>query len=336
VKNEAKVGEGEAQASWRRVVFDTCDPEEARNFARAQEFHLGFPPGAAAHLDMRVSGVFLPGMYLGYLQYGAAVEVRTSPSLDFYRFVAPIRSRLEATFSDETVSCGPGRAILVSPRRIKLVRAEHGNAGLNIFFKGSALRRHLLALLGEPLKSDLEFEPIVDLRRGYGQSLEHFARSALTDLEQSVPLLNPISANLFEQFVMTGLLLAHPHSYSDRLRRRDSRVAPRGVRRAIEYIEANLDEPIGFTDIALASGVPGRTLSQHFRRFRGATPMRYLRDARLDKAHEALRRAEPEESIMSIAGNWGFSHMGRFAGAYRRRFGESPSETLGKRRRGAV
>lgn len=100
----------------------------------------------------------------------------------------------------------------------------------------------------------------------------------------------------------------------------------------MDYIEANLAAPIGFADIAAASGIPGRTLSQHFRRFHDTTPMRWLRDARLDKVHEALRRAEPAESILQIAGNWGFGHMGRFAAAYRKRFGESPAETLRRRR----
>jgi AraC-like DNA-binding protein len=56
-------------------------------------------------------------------------------------------------------------------------------------------------------------------------------------------------------------------------------------------------------------------------------PMHYLRDARLDKVHEALRRAEPEENVISIS-RWGFLHMGRFAAVYRKRFGEAPSETL--------
>jgi transcriptional regulator GlxA family with amidase domain len=151
------------------------------------------------------------------------------------------------------------------------------------------------------------------------------------DLEYAAPLLNPISAALFEQFVMLGLLLAHPHNYSDKLHQSDGQLAPRDVRRAIDYIDANLDEPIGFTDITAAAGIPGRTLSQHFRRFRDTTPMHYLRDARLDKVHEALRRAEPEESIISIASRWGFLHMGRFAAVYRKRFGEAPSETLGRR-----
>jgi transcriptional regulator GlxA family with amidase domain len=32
--------------------------------------------------------------------------------------------------------------------------------------------------------------------------------------------------------------------------------------------------------------------------------------------------------VTAVAWRWGFTHMGRFAIAYRRRFGESPSATL--------
>jgi len=71
---------------------------------------------------------------------------------------------------------------------------------------------------------------------------------------------------------------------------------------------------------------------QHFRDFKGTSPMRYLRTARFGKVREALRRAEPEESITEIAARWGFSHMGRFSVEYRRRFGETPSTTLRRAR----
>jgi len=85
---------------------------------------------------------------------------------------------------------------------------------------------------------------------------------------------------------------------------------------------------IGLPEIVAASGVPGRTLIQRFRDFKGTSPMRYLRAARYTKVREALCRAEPEESITEIAAYWGFTHMGRFSVGYRKRFGESPSQTL--------
>jgi transcriptional regulator GlxA family with amidase domain len=114
------------------------------------------------------------------------------------------------------------------------------------------------------------------------------------------------------------------------LRRREKPIAPRDVKRAIDYMQGHLDVPIRLADVVQASGVPGRTLFKHFNDCRGLSPMRYLRNARLDHIREMLVRAQPEESVTEIAMQWGFTHMGRFSIEYRRRFGESPSETLSR------
>jgi len=242
----------------------------------------------------------------------------------------PLRGGVGALVGRDEVSCRPGRGFLISPTLGRLVRSQRDSFGLNMFLNGPALRRHLAALLGEPPKAPLEFAAALDLRRGYGRSLVDSALAALTDLDRPAPLLHPITTGLFEQFVTFGLLLAHPHNYSDALSRPQRWIAPRDVARAVDFIETNLEEPIGLADIVAASGVPGRTLAQHFRRFRETTPMRYLRDARLARVRAALERAEPEKSITAIAMRWGFGHMGRFAAEYRKAFGETPSQTLGK------
>jgi hypothetical protein len=56
----------------RRQNFATRDAEEAHAFLNIRGFRLDMPVREAVHLDMRVSGVFLPGTYFGRLQYGAA------------------------------------------------------------------------------------------------------------------------------------------------------------------------------------------------------------------------------------------------------------------------
>ena len=132
---------------------------------------------------------------------------------------------------------------------------------------------------------------------------------------------------------MCRLLLSHPNNYTELLRRRERSITPRDLRRAIDYMQANLAAPITIADIAEASGIAGRTLFQYFRDFRGTSPMRYLRDARFDKVHDVLKCAEPEQGVAELAIKWGFSHLGRFAAEYRKRFGESPSETLNRRQR---
>ena len=54
--------------------------------------------------------------------------------------------------------------------------------------------------------------------------------------------------------------------------------------------------------------------------------------ARFQRVHDELRRSDPEKSVADTAARWGFEHMGGFAVEYRKRFGESPSQTVGKRR----
>lgn len=320
---------GTAPRQQQRVIFRTRDAEEARAFLSAREFRLDLSRGEAPHLDLRIDGIFLPSLYLGRLQYGAAVEIRTSALCDDYRLALPLRGSLEALIGSDDVAAKPGRAMLISPTLSNVVRTERGSVGLSIFFRGPALRCELAALLGEPPKAPLELAPLVDITTGYGNSLAQYLRVAMDDLDWSAPLSNPITTRLFEQFVMIGLLLAHPHNYSGALRRPQRWIAPGDVRRAVDFIEANLDEPIGLAEIVAASGIAARTLSLHFRRFCGTTPMRYLRRARLARVHEALQHAEPEEGVTAIAMNWGFVHMGRFSAEYRRAFGELPSETLG-------
>jgi len=154
------------------------------------------------------------------------------------------------------------------------------------------------------------------------------------DLDEAGPEgIGPVMLNMYEQLLVTGLLLGQPNNYSDALQRLENKIAPGDVRRAIDFIEAHLHLPMTLTDIARASGVPGRTLLEHFKNHRSVSPMRYLRDARLARVRDKLLRADSDESVTQIALAWGFSHLGRFAGDYRARYGETPSQTY---RRGRV
>jgi transcriptional regulator GlxA family with amidase domain len=84
-------------------------------------------------------------------------------------------------------------------------------------------------------------------------------------------------------------------------------------------------------DVAEAAGVAARTLQCGFRRYRNYTAEQFLRDERLAVARTALMNGrERNRSVADIAFEYGFSHLGRFASAYQRRFGEKPSETLRK------
>lgn len=107
-------------------------------------------------------------------------------------------------------------------------------------------------------------------------------------------------------------------------------VAPAAVRRAMAYIEGHAREPVTLTDIADAVGTTGRAVRAAFRRHVGRTPMRYLRQVRLERAHRDLQAADPAAgaTVAAVAERWGFTQAARFSEFYRKTFGVPPSSTL--------
>jgi transcriptional regulator GlxA family with amidase domain len=180
----------------------------------------------------------------------------------------------------------------------------------------------------------LEFAPTVDLTCGHGRSIARLAYLVLENFNRGGGALtrNLIALGSLEQFVITELLLSQPHNYSGAIYGTVPSVAPRDVKRAIDYMEANLKSPIALTDIVGVAGIPGRTLFKHFENFRGVSPMAFLRAARFDKVREVLLHGDPTRKIADVAMAWGFTNMGRFSAEYRKRFGERPSETLKRSR----
>ena len=323
-----------------RVRWDVSvrsrDVEEARAYLDASGFHLDIDPRKAPQLRLCTLGVRLPGIYLAYMQYGAPVKVGADPRRDDYWILLPVRGGIEVSSGGHSVIGGPRRAVALSYPAIgsSHIRPEENGVRLMVKMMWPAVVRELTALLGAPPDAPLELAPEIDLTKGYGKSLAGYLRLAVSDFARTDSLLrNPIAVSAFEHFILSGLLMAHPHNYSDALGRLDGPINPRGLKRAIEYMEAHLDRAVTLADIVRASGVPGRTLFKHFKEYRGVSPMNYLRRVRFERVRDELRRAEPDGCVMEIAMHWGFEHMGRFAVEYRRRFGESPSHTLGKRRR---
>jgi AraC-like DNA-binding protein len=101
------------------------------------------------------------------------------------------------------------------------------------------------------------------------------------------------------------------------------------LRRAMDFIDANLNRDIGIADIADAIHVTPRAVQYMFRRHLDSTPSQWLRDMRLRRAHTDLLAADrTHTTVTEIAARWGFAHSGRFAVLYRQTYGESPHETL--------
>lgn len=101
------------------------------------------------------------------------------------------------------------------------------------------------------------------------------------------------------------------------------------LRRAIRFVHDHARESIDVADIAAGADLSERGLQDLFRRRLAVTPMRYLREVRLDRVHSELVAPHGGiRTVRDVAHRWQFAHLGRFAAHYRHRFGESPHESV--------
>jgi len=101
------------------------------------------------------------------------------------------------------------------------------------------------------------------------------------------------------------------------------------VARAESYLRTHTSSPVSVSGLAIVVGRSERALRNAFHRVRGMSPKRYMRLARLQQVRRALRGAGNRHvTVTSVATEFGFYELGRFAADYRRAFGEVPSETL--------
>lgn len=135
---------------------------------------------------------------------------------------------------------------------------------------------------------------------------------------------SPRAAAHFEQVLIHGLLDSHPDALLDQ-------ALPIPLRKAMNFCAKNAGDPISITDIANAASLGVRTLQRMFRTSLGVSPLEYLQRLRLERAHDdltAIAAGEASGTVTEVALRWGFTHLGRFAGLYRKSYGHSPVQTL--------
>lgn len=104
------------------------------------------------------------------------------------------------------------------------------------------------------------------------------------------------------------------------------------VSRACDIIHARAEEALSITRLAAELGVTPRSLQLSFRAVHGVSPRQYLERVRLDRVRLMIRMQGEASSVTTAALECGFLHLGRFSQAYRRTFGELPSETRSRLR----
>ncbi|WP_203839874.1 AraC family transcriptional regulator [Winogradskya humida] len=290
---------------------------------------VGVPEGAEG-FSFRADVIQLGPLTVGQLGYGGTTITTIASELDAYHLSIPTSGKLYAHHAGHKAVILPGRAAVFGPGGPVYVLHERDSVELDVKIERSALEAELATMLGHRVHGPLGLPPVIDMSRGPLRSWARLVALLRGEITHPGSLLSqPIIAGQLRQGVLSGLLLSVPHRYTDELNAPAQAGPPRAIQRAIDAINDEPERPFTVADLAAIAGVSVRSLQEGFRRYVDSAPMTYLQQVRLSRAHDALLREDPARAtVASIAHRWGFAHLGRFASAYRVRFGVCPSDTL--------
>ncbi|MBB4569366.1 AraC family transcriptional regulator [Rhizobium leucaenae] len=198
-----------------------------------------------------------------------------------------------------------------------------------LFIDKAKINGHLSHMLDKTVRGRIDIHPHFDLTSDAGRALLHLVEQLHHGLRESGSLRQSPLALASLSDAVTYLILENcQHRYSTELAKSAPAPAPRHVKWAIDFMQEHIAAPISLNDIATAANVSVRTLQQGFKQFRNTSPMTYLQEMRMAAVHHDLLVADTKRTVADVAAKWGFTHLGRFAAEYKKRFGHLPSQTL--------
>ncbi len=312
------------------VPFSSVDVDEARSVLNRFYYPVAVgSPDKGSDCQLGIGVIQLGPLTVGHLSFTAAMTLRVA-ELDAYHVTMPTLGQLHTRHAGHEVLAGPATGVIFGPGSPVYTAREAHSSEMAVKVERKTLEEELAGLLGRPIEGHLGFPPEADLSTGPGGSWRRMIRLLCDELDYDSSLFfEPLMAEQVRSTVLTGMLLSLPHRYHEELTAPADAGPPRAIRRVVDAIQSEPERPFTVTDLARTANMSVRSLQEGFRRHVGSAPMAYLQQVRLGRAHEALRHSDPARiTVAAVAHRWGFAHLGRFASAYRARFGESPSETL--------
>lgn len=314
------------------TIAQATDPEEAEALLAGvylpNRLHLA--PGET--VDLNLTSVRFGTSTVGRLGYGRDVRLSTGEARQFH-FNVPLTGHAVSTSgARESLATVPGQGTAFPPGSPAQIEWSNDCVQMCLMVPRATLESELDQLLPGSATRPLVFESAMDLEASAGGSLDDWLRLVDRELDRPEGLAaHPLAGRNMERMLLDALLLSQPHNYHEQLHAPVRSAPPRPIAQAVRILQDRADEPWSISTLALEVHLSVRAVQEGFQRHVGTPPMAYLRQVRLRRVHEELRRADPgSTTVGAVAMRWGFLHMGRFAAAYREAFGQAPSQTLSR------
>jgi AraC-like DNA-binding protein len=327
-------GQVNCLASYRRFRTNDCGYAETET-AKLLSPHRLQVSNTADELDAALSWASLGAVSVYRFDYRSPVSIDRSAqpdymTADYMTVVAPLSGHVLVRHQKQEFIARPHRAQAAVSWGDSLHMELSANCSVLLLRAEIAALTEVLRTLAPDAEGPLRFKSaVVDPRSCQAISGTMEMLLSVLDNFGSVDAIPAHLGRQLREHALNTVLLTVPHNQSIHIFR--PRRPSRGtVRQAVDLIENEVMGELTISDIAKRVGVGVRALEIGFQREMHCTPRAFMLTRRMERAHQELEDADPRSgsTVTSIAMRWGFAHTGRFAAAYRRRYGLAPSQTL--------
>lgn len=309
----------------REIISHAYSPYQLDCLGDAGEFSAWYAEGG-------FPGITVSGLRYGSAHLAAETLIRPQP-LGSYLLVCEVTHGRVTVSSPGREEChvGPGETYVLDPYRTFQVHWSPGAQMVTIRLAREDVERAAAEALGVdgPVRTRFALGAAVSPQaaRSWAGISAAVRREVLGE---GIARGNPLVATHLTRTAAAVLVGTQRLITSVDARRSTGTVSHAAVRRVLALVEERADQPHTLADLAAAARVSPRALQEAFRLHLDTTPLGYLREVRLRRAHRDLEAAGRDGSatVSDVAHRWGFSNLGRFAAYYRKQYGQPPSRTL--------
>jgi AraC-like DNA-binding protein len=268
---------------------------------------------------------------VGEIAFGTDVRLDCGELHDSYHVNIPISGHIESEHRGVHATADSDFATVYQPDvQTALPYWSAQTHLLCVKFDRSVVDDALRDALGNTTTKQIDFGHTMQIHSGNGRAWAQMVMMLNDQVSRADSFLRePLVGAPFVDSLVRGLLVVADHPYHSAVVKPFRTARSRLVDAAVEIIEADADLPLTVSSIAARSRGSVRSLQLGFRREMEMTPMAYLREVRLRRAHRALVESDASvATVAAIAHRWGFTNLGRFAETHAARYGEPPGVTL--------
>lgn len=316
-----------------KSTFTSNDLDEARhqisNIFKPHELSV---LGKGQSLNAKLGWTDFGDTTFIYLKHGANVNIYAEKLENFFLLQIPLNGEGQLRVDNTVIDISTDMAYVMSASHDLEMRYKKNCEHICLKIEREKLEGFLEQQLQRSLNVPLVFSPKLDLDNSSNRELVDLIIHIAKQLgEEGSSFYHPIVRQQAESLLLSSMLVGLEHNYHEELTAEVQSPRPYYIKKAEAYIHDNIDSPILLEDLAREACISLRSIYSGFHNYLNTTPMAYIKQAKLNRIHEELKKLEPSQaSVSEVALNYGFSHFGNFAASYKKMFGELPSDTLRK------